>query len=145
MRGAALAALVLVSCGESTTRLELDLSVNADCNAAIPSVAVLSVEVYGSDEQGSVCALARRCISVNDAQSVDDLEAAMKNVRQPLIDVENSGILQIAISGHSTNDCFEPLDRVLCGLSDLRDAADGRLPILLNCDLCPDSETFLCP
>ena len=82
--------------------------------------------------------------SVDSAQSVEDLTAAMKGVRQPLVDVENSGIQLIRISGHSTNDCFESEDRVLCGFADLFAADDGRLPIELDCN-CATSPFVLCP
>jgi hypothetical protein len=145
MRRIAWAALV-ASCGPSITELELDLDLAPGCETTVPSIALISVEVYGTDATGGTCAIARRCIDlVAPQQTFDDLTAAIRDVRQPLIDVPDRDILQVTITGHTTHDCFAFDDRALCGFADLLAATGDRLPITLACSSCPMQEFALCP
>ena len=141
-----LGALATASCNlEQSSELALELELGSCDESDLSSVRVLSVEVYGS-AGGSECALARRCIAVDAPTSVDELRTALRDVNQPLVEVDDiSEDLLIVVTGHSTNDCFDFSDRAVCGFADFRDRVGGAVNIALNCSACPTREYPLCP
>lgn len=136
----------LAACTPDDSTLALELSADATCTAdALSAVASLSLEVYG-DADGTLCTLARRCVTLADITSLDDLTAALRAAMQPLIDTDLDDTRQIAVLGHDRLGCGEA-DRLLCGFTDLADADDDVLAVPLRCDAadCPLEVPPFCP
>ncbi|MEZ4452984.1 MAG: hypothetical protein R3B09_26225 [Nannocystaceae bacterium] len=138
------------ACTPAPEVVDLELADDASCaSPAIDGLASLSVEVYG-DADGELCTLARRCVTVDAAASIADLEATLAAATQPLVDVELEGARQIAVLGHARLGCGEG-DRRLCGFADLADLAGASLPVPIRCDvgepptLCPLEVPPFCP
>lgn len=124
----------------------LELTADATCTAArLAPLASLSIEVYG-DADGDLCTLARRCVTLADITTVDDLTAALRAAMQPLIDTALADSRQIAVLGHDRLGCGEG-DRLACGFADLADLADDALTVPLRCDPadCPPDVPPFCP
>ena len=139
-----LAACVLLgACGSDTH--DLTLEVDGSCQPAeLAEVAIISVELWGIDDEGRPCAIARRCIYDVELATVDDVTTAMAAVNQPLIDVEDPDAHTLAVIGH-TGSCFDHTDHAMCGFADLADRDDGVLEVGLACTACPVQEIAFCP
>jgi len=147
MRGPALqlfAMVAVLACGDGVTQVELDL-VQGDCSGTdLGEVAVLSVEVYGSDSEGLPCALGRRCISVDGLNSLEDISTALSEVNQPLVDSPFADAELVVVTGHASNDCFAFDDRRMCGFADVADVRSGALELRMNCSDCSEQRFPLC-
>jgi hypothetical protein len=147
-RPATLALAALLACSAEPTVVALELGDDASCTPPrLAALASVSVEVYG-DADGQPCTLARRCITIDAAQELADITAALHAAMQPLVDLELAGTRQIAILGHSRLGCGEG-DRGLCGFADLADADDS-LVVPIHCDdpdapICPLTVPAFCP
>lgn len=141
IRAVVLVALI-VGCTPAPTTVALALAGDASCTpAGLAAISSVSVEVYG-DADGQLCTLARRCVTVDAPGSIADLEAALHDATQPLVDIDPEGARQIAVLGHQRLGCGEG-DRDLCGFADLADVADDALEIPIRCDRTPDESR--CP
>lgn len=141
-------ALLLAACSSEPTVIALELTSDDTCDPTrLATLVSVSVEVYG-DADGQPCTLARRCVTVDDPASLDDITAALRDAMQPIVDLELEGTRQIAILGHSRLGCGEG-DRNLCGFADLADA-DDTLVLPIHCDdpnapICPITVPAFCP
>ncbi len=141
-------ALALAACGSEPTVIAVELGSDNSCDQArLATLASVSLEVYG-DADGQPCTLARRCITIDAAESLDDISAALQDAMQPLVDTELAGTRQIAILGHSSLGCGEG-DRGMCGFADLADA-DDTIVLPIHCDdpkapICPIKVPPFCP
>lgn len=141
----------LCACQGETNELALDLR-DGGCPAEdLEDIAILSIEVYGSD-QGEMCALSRRCLFNVDMvlseplMSMNDLEAVLRDANQPLIDIEAEGANYFKIVGRrNESGCWSGTEHPACGEADLADAEDGRLPVTIRCDTCVEEDVPLCP
>ena len=148
---AALALLGCAACGPAEPldlRLEL---VDGGCSAEqLVEVSVVSVEVWGDDGAGDMCTLGKRCVfdvDLRNPTSVEDIEAAISEVNQPLIDVEIEGSRFVALVGRrQTDGCFMGVNPPACANADIADASNGVLPMTLRCGDCQSFEDYpLCP
>lgn len=138
--------LALAACTPGPTTLELEFTADATCTPdRLTALASLSIEVYG-DAAGDLCTLARRCVTLADITTIDQLTAALRAAMQPLIDTDLADTRQIAVLGHDRLGCGEA-DRLLCGFTDLADADDDVLGVPLRCDAadCPLEVPPFCP
>jgi hypothetical protein len=121
------------------------------CEAAeLAQIRMLSVEVYGFDPAGDFCTLQKRCVSEVEVQpdSADplaDLEAALQDQRQPLVDTRREGAAYVALLGRRFDDCFVVDEHPMCATADLANAQDGELPIELRCGNCVAHDWDFCP
>lgn len=136
-------AFVLVGAGVSCDREQQsrDVTVSLSGTCAPQGVRIIAVELWGIDS-GQPCALARRCLFDVDIATIADVESALSEVNQPLIDVDDDDAHTVAIVGHS-RDCFASDDHGFCGQADLRDVVDGTLPVVVSCESCPS--VAFCP
>lgn len=147
-----IAALVLaLGCDPDTAVLEIDLREDGCTADDWSTVRVLSVEVYGTDDAGDRCALARRCVFDVDlpsaAQDVADIDAALRAANQPLVDLDRDGASIVQITAH-TDGCWSDLGLdgrpTACGANELAEADDGRLGVVMRCGSCSAEEVPLC-
>lgn len=142
--------LCVIACGGETN--ELALLLEGDCPPEnFEEIAILSIEVYGSDN-GTMCALSRRCLFSVDMvlpeplMSMNDLEAVLRDANQPLIDIEAEGANYFKIVGRrNESGCWSGTEHPACGEADLADAEDGQLPVTIRCDSCVEEDVPLCP
>ncbi|MCY1005817.1 hypothetical protein OV079_09610 [Nannocystis pusilla] len=139
--------LALTGCpAAEDEEVALTLVDDASCTPArLTALASVSVEVYGVDD-GALCTLARRCVTLDAVTTVAALEAALRAAMQPLIDAPLAETRQIAVLGHDRLGCGED-DRELCGFADIADVEGDALPVALRCGpaICPDSVPPFCP
>ncbi|MFY0533334.1 hypothetical protein [Nannocystis pusilla] len=126
--------------------VDLALAGDASCTESrLSGLASVSVEVYGVDD-GALCTLARRCVTLDAVTTVAALEAALRAAMQPLVDTALDDTRQIAVFGHDRLGCGEA-DRGLCGFADLADVEAALLTVPLRCGpaICPDEVPPFCP
>lgn len=124
----------------------LTLVDDASCTPErLTALASVSVEVYGVDD-GALCTLARRCVTLDGVTTPAGLEAALRAAMQPLVDTALDQARQIAVLGHDRLGCGEG-DRELCGFADVADVEGDALTVALRCGpaICPDSVPPFCP
>jgi hypothetical protein len=142
--------VALVGCGASTEELALRLE-DGGCTAEMfEPIAILSIEVYGNDEDAGMCALSRRCLFDVDVPepltSLADMEAVLRAANQPLIDIEAAGANYLKIVGRrNESGCWSGTDHPVCGTADLADADGDELPVVMRCEPCLEEEVPLCP
>lgn len=148
----ALALVGATACASESTDIDLDLELlDGGCSeSALAEISVLSLEVYGGNDDGDMCTLAKRCVFDVDLQtppqSVADLEAALQGLEQPIIDVDASDARFLAVIGRRRLDgCFAGDEHPVCGFADLADGDDGALQLNMRCEPCPATEFPLCP
>ncbi len=138
-------------CGDEddTLLIELQLETNpAACPLeALEAVSTVAVEVYGTGTDGKPCLLARRCTAIQSVVSVAEIEDALAEANQPLIDIQRSGAERIGVIGHESVGCAGM--RRMCGTGELLDVDDGQLEIPLTCtwmeqDPCSELDFPLC-
>lgn len=154
MRRSALLCLAVAlgpACAEpQTADLQLVLG-PSECSAEqLAQISLVSIEVWGGAAE-AMCTLGKRCIFDVDMPapptSVEDIEAAIAEVNQPLIDVEAEGARWVALLGRRQADgCFASANHPACAQADIADARDGELVLTLRCDTCSSSMEYpLCP
>jgi hypothetical protein len=142
----------LAGCGASTEELALRLE-DGGCTAEMfEPIAILSIDVYGNDEDAGMCALSRRCLFDVDMEldaplsSIDDMEAVLRAANQPLIDIEAAGANYLKIVGRrNESGCWSGTEHPACGTADLADADGDELPVTIRCDTCLEEDVPLCP
>jgi hypothetical protein len=135
----------LAGCVADDRVVGLELTADPGCTAdQLAALASVSVEVYG-DADGSLCTLARRCVTLAEIRTIDELTAALRAAMQPLVDTGLADTRQIAVLGHDRLGCGEG-DRLLCGFADLAEADDS-LGVPLRCEAadCPLEVPPFCP
>ncbi len=133
-------------CAADDAGVALALTADAGCTQdRLVALASVSVEVYG-DAGGEQCTLARRCVTLAEISSLDELTAALRAAMQPLVDTDLDGSRQIAVLGHDRLGCGEG-DRLLCGFADLADASAEGVTVALRCEPadCPLEVPPFCP
>lgn len=147
-----LAALLFVAAGCAGETEELALLLEADgcTEALLEPIAILSIEVYGNDDELGMCALSRRCLFNVDLPApltdLADLEDALREANQPLVDIEAEGAHYLKIVGRTNESgCWSGMDHPACGEADLADADDGELPVTIRCEPCVEEDVPLCP
>jgi hypothetical protein len=144
--------LFATACGGDTNELALELR-DGGCTAdVLEEIAILSIEVYGSND-GTMCALSRRCLFNVDmaieggpVQSLAALEDVLRDANQPLIDIESEGADYFKIVGRrNESGCWSGTSHPACGEADLADAEDGELPVTIRCEPCVEEDVPLCP
>ncbi len=133
------AAVVSSACslGQEILRIDIDLLDDSSCvDLSMSSLKSVSIEVVGSDNVG-VCRLAFVCTSVDDVVAVEDLEDALADKQQPLIDVPLTGPAEIYVSAYTAIGCPRT-DRVLCSQESLSQAVDGVLALRAQCTSSSD-------
>jgi hypothetical protein len=136
----------LVGCAAEDEVVALELTADATCSAdRLAALASVSVEVYG-DADGELCTLARRCVTLAEVATVDELTAALRAATQPLVDTELADSRQNAVLGHDRLGCGEG-DRMLCGFVDVAEVTDAGLTVPLRCEAadCPPDVPPFCP
>ncbi len=142
--------VALVGCGEEVEELALRLD-EEDCTPAIlGEIAILSIEVYGNDEDAGMCALSRRCLFDVDVpeplETLEDMEAVLRDANQPLIDIERAGANYLKIVGRrNASGCWSGDNHHACGTADLADADGDELPVVIRCEPCLEEDVPLCP
>jgi hypothetical protein len=134
------------ACAADDEVLALAFTADAGCTAdRLVALASVSVEVYG-DADGSLCTLARRCVTLAEVTTLDGLTAALRAAMQPLVDTRRADTRQIAVLGHDRLGCGEG-DRLLCGFADPADADEQGLTVPLRCEAadCPLEVPPFCP
>lgn len=148
MRTTAVAAL-LAACS-STSDVTLTLTDdNNDCATIFVDVRAISIEVIATN---GACRLAHECAaSQDDFGSIADMEQALSNTADVLLELDNSEDLTLVINGRPQRSCFpsttDPNEPVLCGYAPIGSAKNGALVVELGPDTdnaCPESIT-LCP
>jgi hypothetical protein len=144
--------LVAAACAADTEELALLLEDDVGCTAdLLRPIEILSIEVYGNDEEIGMCALSRRCLFNVDQPaalaSLADIEDALSEANQPLVDIEAAGANYLKIVGRTNaSGCWSGMDHPACGEADLNDAVDGELPLTIRCDEpCIEEDVPLCP
>ena len=79
---------------------------------------------------------------MNGFGNPEEIQAALHEATQPLLEVAEDEVALFAVNGHVTIDCIE--DRVLCGLADVAEIKNGALVIPARCGQCPTVSYPLC-
>ncbi len=136
----------LMACEPDDETVALAFTADDGCTPErLVNLASVSVEAYG-DADGSLCTLARRCVTLADVRTLAELTAALRAAMQPLVDTSLADTRQIAVLGHDRLGCGEG-DRLLCGFTDLAEADADGLTIPLTCEPadCPLEVPPFCP
>jgi hypothetical protein len=135
--------------GQSEGR-RLRLGVDASAvEPLLPTLGVLSVELYGVRETTTLCTLARRCLyplDLGDPQSGAELQAALREV-VPLVEIDDESVAhQVAVVGRAGGLCDEQGPFVVCGFADLGTARGDDLDVALGAaESCPEQLPAFCP
>lgn len=135
--------------GQSADR-QLRLGVDATAvEPLLPTLGVLSVEVYGVRETTTLCTLARRCLyplDLGEPQSGEELQAALREV-VPLVEVDDESVAhQVAVVGRTGGLCDEQGPFVVCGFADLGTTRGDDVDVALGAaETCPSSLPAFCP
>lgn len=139
----ALAAAAQACAAEGDIVLSLD---DSGCSAGeLSAVSVVAVDVYGTDDDGALCILAKRCIfDVDQPTGAGDIAEALRGAEPPLVDVDAEGARWLAIVGHEQS-CWGERDQVACGFADFADSSGGELEMTLQCGGCDEGTIPFCP
>lgn len=155
MRGAdervtlGLVVALVCGCASDVEALTLELRQGTCEASALAEIRMLSVEVYGV-ESGDFCTLQKRCVSEvrvepDAADPLADLEDALGDQTQPLVDTRRDGAAYVGLVGRRYDDCFVVDAHPMCALADLANARDGVLQIELECGACVPNDWEFCP
>jgi hypothetical protein len=150
VRGLVALLFVVTGCAAEDEELALVLEHDGCTAELLEPIAILSIEVYGNDEALGMCALSRRCLFNVDLptplQDLADIEDALREANQPLVDIEAEGANYLKIVGRTNESgCWSGMDHPACGEADLADADHGELPVTIRCEPCVEEDVPLCP
>jgi len=129
---------------DRTLRLGVDAT---GVEPLLPTLGVLSVEVYGVRDTTTLCTLARRCLyplDLGSPRSGADLQAALREV-VPLVEVDAAVAHQVAVVGRAGGLCDEQGPFLVCGFADLATTRGDDLDVALAAELCPERLPPFCP
>jgi hypothetical protein len=126
----------LIGCQTPTS--DVTVLVSGTCQRAqLADVEVLSVELFGVDDEGGECALARRCAyEAGPFESIEDVADALGALPQPVLDVTDPDAHTLAVFGHASSCFADEEPPLVCGFADLADAGDGTVEVRLHCGDC---------
>jgi hypothetical protein len=142
-----LLALVANGCGGDTEVVSVELETGNRCENLVQDFLFfqsISIAVWGEDETGAVCRLGGdRCINVDQAESIPELEDGLRAAERPLVDVPADGAIQLAVVAYASVNCdpeVEIQEQVVpaataCGFEDVAGASSGALPVQMDCDI----------
>lgn len=141
--------LAAAACEGQAPDRTLRLGVDATAvEPLLPSLGVLSVEVYGVRDTTTLCTLARRCLyplDLGSPRTGDDLQAALREV-VPLVEVDAAVAHQVAVVGREGGLCDEQGPFLVCGFADLGTARGDVIDVALaDPARCPDALPTFCP
>lgn len=141
--------LIVGACEGQANDRTLRLGVDASAiEPLLPTLGVVSVEVYGVRQTTTLCTLARRCLyplDLGEPRSGQELQAALREV-VPLVEVDAAVAHQVAVVGRAGGLCDEQGPFLACGFADLGTARGDALDVaLLPGDTCPASLPSFCP
>lgn len=133
----------LGACSEPVTRVDLQIEVAGCDPAELAAVRMIALEAFGSDAE-SACVLDRRCVPVSEVGDDEDLQTALREATQPLLDLPRDGVEFFVVTGLTSIDCASNSNRQMCGLFDVAETGASELTLSLRCDQCTDEEYLPC-
>jgi hypothetical protein len=142
-----LTSLAASACGGDTDEVSVELESGSRCETVVQDFfpfQSMNIAVWGEDESGAACRLGGdRCLDVGEAETIAELEDALRTAEPPLLDVPAEGAIQLAVVAYGSSNCDPQVEfrdeqiaaATACGFGDLAGASDGVLSVSVDCDL----------